>query len=168
MGAIQSFERKLQGAVGNTFARLFGGSVADNIALGRPGASRAAIEDAARMAGAAAFIESLPRGYDTPLTERAAELSAGQRQQLALARAFLTDAPLLLLDEPTAHLAPAAAADAIGGVITGPLAGRTIILATHRHPSAIRASQVITLDGGRPAEAARMPAAAAPATAAAR
>ena len=137
--------------------RLFGGSVAGNIALGRPGASRAAIEDAARLAGAAAFIESLPRGYDTLLTERAAELSAGQRQQLALARAFLRDAPLLLLDEPTAHLAPAAAA-AIGDVIGGPLAGRTIILATHRHPGAVRASQVITLDGGRPAQAARMPA----------
>ena len=148
--------------------RLFGGSVADNIALGQPGASRAAIADAARMAGAAAFIESLPRGYDTLLGERAAELSAGQRQQLALARAFLRDAPLLLLDEPTAHLAPAAAA-AIGDVIGGALAGRTIILATHRHPGAVRASQVITLDGGRPAAAAsRMPATAAPATAAAR
>ena len=128
--------------------RLFPGSVAGNIALGQPGASRAAIEDAARMAGAAAFIEALPRGYDTLLGERAAELSAGQRQQLALARAFLRDAPLLLLDEPTAHLAPAAAA-AIGDVITGPMAGRTIILATHRHPGAVHASQVITLDGGR-------------------
>jgi ATP-binding cassette subfamily C protein CydD len=128
--------------------RLFPGPVAGNIALGQPGASRAAIEDAARMAGAAAFIEALPRGYDTLLGERAAELSAGQRQQLALARAFLRDAPLLLLDEPTAHLAPAAAA-AIGDVITGPMAGRTIILATHRHPGAVHASQVITLDGGR-------------------
>ena len=137
--------------------RLFGGSVADNIALGQPGASRAAIEDAARLAGAAGFIEALPRGYDTLLGERAAELSAGQRQQLALARAFLRDAPLLLLDEPAAHLAPAAAA-AIGGVVGGAMAGRTIILATHRDPGAVRASRVITLDGGRLAEAASWPA----------
>jgi ATP-binding cassette subfamily C protein CydD len=126
--------------------RLFGGSVADNIALGQPGVSRASVEDAARLAGAAAFIEALPRGYDTPLGERAAELSAGQRQQLALARAFLRDAPLLLLDEPTAHLAPAAAA-AIDGVIRGPMAGRTIIVATHRLPGDAGASQIISLPG---------------------
>ena len=146
--------------------QLFSGSVADNIALGWPGACRAAIEDAARLAGAAAFIESLPRGYDTPLGERAARLSAGQRQQLALARAFLRDAPLLLLDEPAAHLAPAAAA-AISGVIGGALAGRTIILVTHRHPGAASASRVITLDGGRLAQTvarAARPATAAPAT----
>ena len=136
---------------------LFPGSVADNIALGQPAAARAAIEDAARLAGAAAFIESLPRGYDTLLGERAAQLSAGQRQQLALARAFLRDAPLLLLDEPTAHLAPAAAA-AIDGVISGPLAGRTIIVATHRFSAIAGASQVITLDGGRPAGSASRPA----------
>jgi ATP-binding cassette subfamily C protein CydD len=134
--------------------RLLAGSVADNIALGKPGAARAAITRAARLAGADAFIQSLPHGYDTPLTERAATLSAGQRQQIALARAFLRDAPLLLLDEPTAHLAPAAAA-AIDDVIGGPLAGRTIILATHRHAGVTAASQVVTLDGGRPARAAR-------------
>ena len=126
--------------------------MADNIALGQPGASRAAIEDAARLAGAAPFIESLPRGYDTPLGERATRLSSGQRQQVALARAFLRDAPLLLLDEPAAHLAPAAAA-AIDGAIRGPLAGRTIILATHRYVGASAASQVIAL-GGRPAQTA--------------
>jgi ATP-binding cassette, subfamily C, bacterial CydD len=131
--------------------RLFPGSVADNIALGQPGASRTAIEDAARLAGAAAFIEALPHGYDTPLGERAARLSSGQRQQLALARAFLRDAPLLLLDEPTAHLAPAAAA-AIRDVIHGPMAGRTVILATHRYLGAARASQVIALSGAGPAE----------------
>jgi len=136
--------------------QLFAGSVADNIALGQPGASRAAIEHAAGLAGAAAFIEAFPRGYDTPLGERAAELSAGQRQQLALARAFLRDAPLLLLDEPTAHLAPAAAA-AIDGVIRGPMAGRTIIVATHRLPGDTGATQVITL-GGRLAESASRPA----------
>jgi ATP-binding cassette subfamily C protein CydD len=136
--------------------RLFGGSVADNIALGRPGASRTAIEDAAILAGAAAFIEALPHGYDTPLGERATELSAGQRQQLALARALLRDAPLLLLDEPTAHLAPAAAAS-IDEVIRGPMAGRTIIVATHRYLGTAGASQVITL-GGRLAETACGPA----------
>ncbi len=135
--------------------RFFVGSVADNIALGQPGACRAAIEDAAALAGAAAFIGALPHGYDTQLEEQAARLSAGERQQLALARAFLRDAPLLLLDEPTAHLAPAAAA-AIGDAVSGPLAGRTIILATHRDPCLRGASQVITLDGHartRPASA---------------
>jgi len=132
--------------------RLFDGSVADNIALGQPGISRAAIEDAAGLAGATAFIEALPQGYDTPLGERATELSAGQRQQLALARAFLREAPLLLLDEPTAHLAPAAAA-AIDGVIRGEMAGRTIIVATHRHQGTADAGQVITL-GCRPADTA--------------
>jgi len=137
--------------------RLLAGSVAGNIALGSPGASREAVEDAARLAGAAAFIEALPRGYDTPVGERGARLSSGQRQQLALARAFARNAPLLLLDEPTAHLAPAAAA-AIDGLISGPLAGRTIILATHRYPGTLGAAQVIELDGGSPADPASQPA----------
>ena len=73
---------------------LFTGSAADNIALGQPGASRDAISRAARLAGAAEFIEALPSGYDTPLGERGLRLSAGQRQRIALARAFLRDAPL--------------------------------------------------------------------------
>jgi ATP-binding cassette subfamily C protein CydD len=136
--------------------RLFPGTVAGNIALGQPGASRGAIEDAARLAGAAAFIQALPCGYDTQLREGATRLSAGQRQQLALARAFLRDAPLLLLDEPTAHLAPAAAA-AIRDVIAGSMAGRTIILATHQYAGIsdysgiCDAPQIIALAGGRSA-----------------
>ncbi|TVZ00532.1 thiol reductant ABC exporter subunit CydD [Trebonia kvetii] len=130
---------------------LFAASVADNIALGQPGASRAAIEEAAGLAGAASFIEALPHGYDTQLEEQAVRLSAGERQQLALARALLRDVPLLLLDEPTAHLAPAAAA-AIDRAIRGPLAGRTIIVATHRDAGLAGASQVITVDGRRRTE----------------
>jgi ATP-binding cassette subfamily C protein CydD len=133
--------------------RLFPASVADNIALGQPGAAREAITRAARLAGADTFIESLHRGYDTQLGERAATLSTGQRQQIALARAFLRDAPLLLLDEPTAHLAPAAAA-AIDEVIDDALAARTIIMATHRR-TGVCASQVVTLDGGGLARASR-------------
>jgi ATP-binding cassette, subfamily C, bacterial CydD len=77
---------------------LFAGTAAENIALGQPAACRETIERAAALAGAAEFIEALPRGYATPLGERASRLSAGQRQRVALARAFLRDAPLLLLD----------------------------------------------------------------------
>jgi ATP-binding cassette subfamily C protein CydD len=138
--------------------RLFAGSVADNIALGQPRATRAAVEDVARLAGAAAFIEALPHGYDTRLGEGAAQLSSGQRQQLALARAFLRDAPLLLLDEPTAHLAAAAAAG-IDRVIHQEMAGRTIVLATHRYTGAEGVSQVITF-GDSPADVASRPASA--------
>jgi thiol reductant ABC exporter CydD subunit len=109
---------------------LFTGSAADNIALGQPGASRAAIGRAARLAGAAEFIDSLPSGYDTPLGERGLRLSAGQRQRIVLARAFLRDAPLLLLDEPTAHLDPAGAR-LIASTLDALLADRTVILISH-------------------------------------
>ena len=109
---------------------LFTGTAADNIALGKPGASRAAICGAARLAGAADFIEELPAGYDTPLGDRGLRLSAGQRQRVALARAFLREAPLLLMDEPAAHLDPVGAR-LIGTAIDTALADRTIVIVSH-------------------------------------
>jgi ATP-binding cassette subfamily C protein CydD len=128
---------------------LFTGSAADNISLGQPGASRAAICRAARLAGAAEFIDSLPDGYDTPLGERGLRLSAGQRQRIALARAFLRDAPLLLLDEPTAHLDPAGAR-LIASALDTELADRTVILISHgRGWSAGSGGRVVSLDHGR-------------------
>jgi len=127
---------------------LFAGTVADNITLGRPGASRDAIERAAAVAGAAEFIEALPHGYATPLGDRAARLSAGQRQRIALARAFIRDAPLLLLDEPAAHLDAITAAGILGTVETL-LADRTVVLVSHGPRWAGPGSRTITLDHGR-------------------
>jgi ATP-binding cassette, subfamily C, bacterial CydD len=109
---------------------LFAGSAADNIALGQDDASPDDIRWAARLAGAAEFIEALPGAYQAPLGERGLRLSAGQRQKIALARAFLRDAPLLLMDEPTAHLDPASARQ-IGNAIDTVLADRTVILVSH-------------------------------------
>jgi ATP-binding cassette, subfamily C, bacterial CydD len=127
---------------------LFTGTASDNIALGQAGASRSAICRAARLAGAAGFIEELPAGYDTPLGERGLRLSAGQRQRIALARAFLRDAPLLLLDEPAAHLDPPSAR-LIGTAIDTALADRTVILVSHGRGWAGGGCRVISLDQGK-------------------
>jgi len=125
---------------------LFAASVAENIALGDPAAGREAVVAAARAAGADGFIGNLPRGYDTAVGEGGLRLSSGQRQQIALARAFLRDAPLLLLDEPAAHL-DAASAARLDGALAALTAGRTVIRVTHdQRPGAGR---VLTLDQGR-------------------
>ncbi|MGN6173230.1 MAG: thiol reductant ABC exporter subunit CydD [Streptosporangiaceae bacterium] len=130
------------------YPALMSGSVAANIALGQASVSRDAIAFAAGLAGADGFIRALPHGYDTPLGERGLRLSAGQRQRIALARAFLRDAPLLLLDEPTAHLDPVTAGQILDAV-ERLMAGRTVILVSHgiRWPGG--ADRTLTLDGGR-------------------
>jgi ATP-binding cassette subfamily C protein CydD len=127
---------------------LFTATVAENIALGQPGARREDIAAAARLAGADDFIRRLHRGYDTDLTEGGRTLSAGQRQKLALARAFLRRAPVLLLDEPTAHLDPVSAARVIAAV-EEQMADRTVILITHRPPRTGQATRILALDHGR-------------------
>jgi len=127
---------------------LFAGSIGDNIALGRPGSGPRAVRRAAGLAGADEFIERLPDGYATRLGERAAGLSAGQRQRIALARAFLRDAPLLLLDEPTAHLDSFSAAE-LQETLGRLMAGRTVLQVTHSPELASAATRLLTLTDGR-------------------
>lgn len=127
---------------------LFAGSLRENIAYGRPGADAAAIQQAAQDAHVLAFADTLPAGLDTPLGERGWTLSAGQRQRLALARAFLRDPRILLLDEATAHLdshTEALVQDALERL----LPGRTAIIITHRPQSLPSIRQTVTLVGGQ-------------------
>jgi thiol reductant ABC exporter CydD subunit len=130
---------------------LYVGSVADNIRLGRPAASDAQVRRAAAQASAADFIDELPGGYGHRLGDGATTLSAGQRQRLGLARAFLREAPLLLLDEPTENLDPqsqAAVLDAIARVRPD----CTIVLVAHRMPLARLADRLVVLEEGRVAQ----------------
>ena len=129
-------------------ATLFRGTVADNIRLGDANASDARVREATRLAGAAAVVESLPEGYGTVVGEGGRTLSTGERQRIALARAFLRDAPLVVLDEPTANLDPASAkivADAIERL----RAGRTMLLIAHDAALAALAERIVTIVEGR-------------------
>ncbi|MFJ3996834.1 thiol reductant ABC exporter subunit CydD [Streptomyces parvus] len=126
---------------------LFAASVAENIRLGRPDASDAEVRRAARAASADLFVERLPLGYDTVLGEHGAGLSAGQRQRIALARAFLKNAPLLLLDEPTAHL-DAESEAAVTRATVRLMRGRTSVVVAHRTSLLPHADRIITLRAG--------------------
>lgn len=127
---------------------LFRLSVRDNIRLGAPDAPDDRVRTAARAAGADAFIGGLPDGYDTVIGDGGRQLSAGERQRLAVARALVQDADLVILDEPTAHLSPASAA-AVCTSLRDYLAGRTALLITH-HPDVVSlADRVVRLEAGR-------------------
>jgi ATP-binding cassette subfamily B protein/subfamily B ATP-binding cassette protein MsbA len=127
---------------------LFPLSIAQNIAYGKPGASVAEIEQAAIAANAAEFIELLPDGYDTVIGERGATLSGGQRQRLAIARALLKDAPLLLMDEPTSSLDNVTEASLLEA-LERLRKGRTTFVIAHRLTTIRDADQILVLDGGR-------------------
>ena len=122
-------------------------SVADNIALGRPGATREQIEAAARAACIHERIARLPRGYDTVLGEEGGFLSGGEQQRVTLARAYLQDAPVLVLDEATAQADPASERD-IHLALSRLAAGRTVIVIAHRLSTVRDADQILVVDDG--------------------
>lgn len=122
--------------------QLLAGSIADNIRLGRPGASDADVRDAARRACVLEFSDALPHGLDTPLGSRGHGLSGGQAQRVALARLFLRDPGLILLDEPTAHLDAATQARVLDEILEFST-GRTLLLATHSPAVAARFGRVL-------------------------
>jgi ATP-binding cassette, subfamily B, bacterial len=135
---------------------LFSTTVRENIAYGRPNATDEEIIEAARRAQAEEFIRQMPQGYDSLVGERGGHLSVGQRQRIGIARAFLKNAPILLLDEPTSALDPATEA-AIMETIKELMRGRTTLIATHRLATIHNLDQIIVLDHGRVIEQGRGP-----------
>lgn len=127
---------------------LFRGTVADNIRLGDAGADESRVVRAAGLAGLHEVVSRLPHGYETLVGEGGRALSAGEGRRVALARAFLRDAPLVLLDEPTADLDPASAA-LVAEAIERLRVGRTLLLVAHRPELAAVADRVVRIDGGR-------------------
>ncbi|MEV8513932.1 ABC transporter ATP-binding protein [Dactylosporangium sp. NPDC051484] len=127
---------------------LFSGTVAANIAFGRPGASRAEVEAAATAIGADAFIRALPDGYDTDVRKRGGRLSAGQRQLVAFARAFLADPAVLILDEATSSL-DIPSERQVQQALRTILASRTALVIAHRLSTVEIADRVLVMSGGR-------------------
>jgi ATP-binding cassette subfamily B protein/subfamily B ATP-binding cassette protein MsbA len=133
---------------------LFSTTVRENIAYGRPDATEEEIRDAARRAQADSFIENLPDGYESAVGERGGHLSVGQRQRIGIARAFLKNAPILLLDEPTSALDPTTEA-AIMDTIKELMHGRTTLIVTHRLATIHEVDQIVVLEHGRIVEQGR-------------
>jgi len=130
---------------------LFGGSIRDNIAYGKPGASDADIEQAASRAQAGEFIKSFPEGYDTLVGDRGVKLSGGQRQRVAIARALLADPAILILDEATSAL-DSESERLVQQALEELMAGRTSIIVAHRLSTIRDADRILVLEGGKVAE----------------
>lgn len=130
---------------------LFASSIRDNIRYGRLAAEDDEVEDAAKAARAHDFIVELPDGYDTSVGERGVKLSLGQQQRISIARAFLKDAPLLLLDEPTSALDANTEADFLLS-LEALMAGRTVVIVAHRLSTIRAADRIYVLDRGRVVE----------------
>jgi subfamily B ATP-binding cassette protein MsbA len=127
---------------------LFNDTVRANVSFGRPDATQEQLEGAARAANALAFIEALPDGWDTNLGERGTRLSGGQRQRLAIARALVSDPPLLILDEATSAL-DVESERLVQEAIDRLLEGRTVFVIAHRLATIQHADRILVLDGGR-------------------
>jgi ATP-binding cassette subfamily B protein/subfamily B ATP-binding cassette protein MsbA len=130
---------------------VFGASIRENIAYGRPAATAAEVERAARAANAHEFVATLPEGYDTVVGERGVTLSGGQRQRLSIARAFVKDAPVLILDEPTSAL-DADNERAILDALARLMEGRTTLIIAHRLSTVRHADRIVVLQDGAVAE----------------
>ena len=133
---------------------LFHGTVEDNLRIGKPGASLGELESASRAANAHEFIAALPHGYQTVVGERGAKLSGGERQRIAIARALLKDAPILILDEATSSL-DGVNESAIRDALERLSQGRTTITIAHRFSSVVHADRIVVLDEGRMVESGR-------------
>jgi len=141
---------QLRGEIGVVFqdAALFSGTIRENIAYGRPAARASEIEDAARRANAHDFVARLPNGYDSEIGERGIKLSGGQKQRLAVARALLKDAPILILDEATSAL-DSKAERAVQAGLEELMADRTTFIIAHRLSTISSVDRIITLRDGR-------------------
>ncbi len=132
-------------AVAGQDSYLFSTSIRENVRLARPEATDKEIDDALQRARVGDWVATLPHGADTLVGEEGAQLSGGQRQRVALARALLSEAPVLVLDEPTAHLDPETAEQLVGDILSV-ADGRSVLLITHRPEGLDRVDEVVTLD----------------------
>jgi ATP-binding cassette subfamily B protein/subfamily B ATP-binding cassette protein MsbA len=149
---LASYRQLLAVVQQDTF--LFDGSVQQNIAYGRRGASREQVIDAARRANAHAFIVDLPQGYDTLIGERGVKLSGGQRQRISIARAVLADPQILILDEATSNL-DTESEQLIQAALADLYENRTTFVIAHRLSTVTHADIIVVMDGGRIVEQGR-------------